>query len=285
MTQAFHATEEELGLATQILASLGVDADNGVLHGEPARTIFIKSALPSLSLRDIWDISDTNKNGELSKVELAMALRLIGWVQAGEMLRIGLLAKGICCMFRVWGGSCLSLMFYGIIVGPLPVLDGITDIEYNRSRKDEASAVNLCNSNQSSGPLSNRSINGMSQKAGPPFHVHSKDPSLIPPSEPKLQRMKSVPVVSSNVTTPALARAVSVRSPPLSPSYGLPHGTVVTPIIVEDDEWNISPRERSNYELYFRKLDESCRNYLEKDAFSEFVSIYRLSVEDLDKIW
>jgi len=106
MTQAFYATEEEIGLATDILASLGLDTETGVLQGEQAREIFTLSALPPTTLRDIWIHADTNGNGELSKHEISMALRLIGWVQSGESLRSGLLAKGK--VIFLGGGFLLS---------------------------------------------------------------------------------------------------------------------------------------------------------------------------------
>lgn len=99
MTQAFYPTEEEIGIATEILASLRLDTDTGVLRGEQAREIFTRSALPPTILRDIWNLSDTNGNGELSKQEISMAVRLIGWVQSGESLRSGLLAKGKVILF------------------------------------------------------------------------------------------------------------------------------------------------------------------------------------------
>ena len=91
--QAFSATEEELDLALQLLDTWGT---NGVLKGENAKVIFNRSGLPHDTLRVIWGISDGNASGDLSKDEVAKALRLMGWAQTGERVHEGLLASGMC---------------------------------------------------------------------------------------------------------------------------------------------------------------------------------------------
>ena len=93
--QTFSATEEELELSTQIFVTRGCNGDDGALQGDQAKEVFNRSALPFTTLRDIWNMSNENGNGVLSKHEMAKALRLMGWAQAGEMLSEKLLTVGM----------------------------------------------------------------------------------------------------------------------------------------------------------------------------------------------
>ena len=122
-TQTFFATEEELELATQILVARGRNgtssasaisaADNndahagrgGSLQGDQAKEVFNRSSLPPATLRVILNMSNENGDGVFSKHEIAKALRLIGWAQAGEMLSEKLLTVGmcVCVLSGVWG--------------------------------------------------------------------------------------------------------------------------------------------------------------------------------------
>lgn len=94
-TQSFSATEEELELATQILVTRGCNGDNGVLQADQAKEVFNRSKLPPATLRVIWNMSNETGNHILSKHEIAKALRLIGWAQAGVMLSEKLSVTGM----------------------------------------------------------------------------------------------------------------------------------------------------------------------------------------------
>ncbi|TFK19448.1 hypothetical protein FA15DRAFT_674421 [Coprinopsis marcescibilis] len=73
------------------------------LTAEEAVDIFNRSGLSRLELRDIWKLSDADRNGRLSQDELAVAIRLMGWMQTGRAFSESLLEKP----------------------GPLPTLEGI----------------------------------------------------------------------------------------------------------------------------------------------------------------
>jgi len=88
-TTTFAATEEEEALATQVLILKNCHT-TGILNADAAIDIFKRSGLSFDILRDIWTVSDMNRS---SKEELTVALRLMGWVQAGEALSEGLLQK------------------------------------------------------------------------------------------------------------------------------------------------------------------------------------------------
>lgn len=87
------ASASELELATQVLATAHCD-ETGVLNAQAAIDVFGRSGLSFEQLRDIWTLVDQTQSGELSKSELAAALRLIGWAQAGKPLHADLLATG-----------------------------------------------------------------------------------------------------------------------------------------------------------------------------------------------
>ncbi|KAH9476238.1 putative calcium-binding protein [Psilocybe cubensis] len=72
---------------------------------ETAIGLFKQSGLSFKQIRDIWSIADKDGTGKLTKPELAVVIRLAGWVQAGEILDEKLLKTE----------------------GPLPKIKGISD--------------------------------------------------------------------------------------------------------------------------------------------------------------
>lgn len=76
-------TPEEKKLYAQLFKLL--DPDNtGIITGEKARLTFEKSGLPPPILGEIWQIADQNNLGFLSQFGFCLAMRLIGYTQAGQ---------------------------------------------------------------------------------------------------------------------------------------------------------------------------------------------------------
>ena len=115
----FSPSEDEMNLANQILL-LSDCQQGGVLKSDAAIDIFNRSGLSYLSLRDIWNIADENASGELTIHELAAAIRLMGWVQAGKTLEKSLLIE---CMSAAASSQTTPLIL--IAAGPLPTLVGL----------------------------------------------------------------------------------------------------------------------------------------------------------------
>jgi len=94
LSEEFFASDEELQLSSRLLEmnnwhnadTLSVDAAIG---------IFKQSGLTFKQLRDIWTIADKKGKGSLLKHELAVVIRLMGWIQAGQPLHEDLLASGV----------------------------------------------------------------------------------------------------------------------------------------------------------------------------------------------
>lgn len=81
----FTATPEELQLLADCLTYTNSTASR-IVSTEDSMDIFNCSGLHESDKREIWSIADKDRNGMLTSRELAVALRLIGWVQAGEPL-------------------------------------------------------------------------------------------------------------------------------------------------------------------------------------------------------
>lgn len=94
MMWPFFATDEETSLVSDILAFVGCES-SGILDSEAGVGVFMRSGLSHTQLRDIWAIADEQSKGSLSKKEIAMAIRLMGWAQAGEKPSVTLLQKGV----------------------------------------------------------------------------------------------------------------------------------------------------------------------------------------------
>ncbi|CAA7267237.1 unnamed protein product [Cyclocybe aegerita] len=327
-SQLFTPTEEELELAAHILASKGLDGSDSrpgsssgkrepAIKGEQARDIFNRSGLPFVVLRDVWAMADENGSGDLEKREIAIALRLIGWVQAGEGLRKELLATA----------------------GPLPTLDGITNVPqrsnvpnvpqitlfppvsmddlreykrmFDRARpdngflKEEQLMEAFMTSNLSYENI-RRIIQVIHQNQYDAFDfrefalgmylVQALQSSLlhtVPTSiplelydqfnEPPPPKPKPKPT-----TLPQRSRSTSLQIPSsrfasTSPSSS-GQSTPSPRINGQDEYWGVPVHEQQDADRHFYKLDEAGHGFLERDIFEEFVSVYKVPTADLERI-
>lgn len=77
------ASDEEVRLANRIMDMV----DNGkasTLSLDSAIAILTQRGLSLLQLHKIWPLADGGSKGHLTNSELTVAVRLIGWVQAGH---------------------------------------------------------------------------------------------------------------------------------------------------------------------------------------------------------
>ncbi|TFK19447.1 hypothetical protein FA15DRAFT_674420 [Coprinopsis marcescibilis] len=237
----FYPTPEELELVADVLTHANCQ-DTRVLSREAATDIFPRSKLSLVDLKMIWDISDNEPYGTLNTKELAMALRLMGWVQAGEELHKRLLSQP----------------------GPLPTLDGISDV-----RRPRGSLVGHLVEPIITGVTQHRRQNTSPETAGPPpyelitpfnwlseyrdspssptsshsssvFRTYEKQRQPVERSPPRHQ---DPPLASSNVsleTTPTEASFIPMQMRPVT----LPDISFLTSLNSE----NKSPRKRNRGE-------------------------------------
>lgn len=92
MPPSFSPTPAELAVVNQIFQQ--ADPQKlGVVTGDAAVKVFDGAKLPPAVLGEIWEMSDEDNNGWLSKKGVAMAVRLMGWAQQGRKMSPQLLEK------------------------------------------------------------------------------------------------------------------------------------------------------------------------------------------------
>lgn len=92
MQASYSATPAELTLVSQIF----IKADpqrQGTVTSDAAVRIFNGAKLSPVILSEIWDIANESKSSNLSRKEVAVAVRLIGWAQKGEKVTSALVAR------------------------------------------------------------------------------------------------------------------------------------------------------------------------------------------------
>ncbi|KAJ7122765.1 hypothetical protein C8R44DRAFT_852590 [Mycena epipterygia] len=92
MPPKFTPSAEESALVAQLFAR-GEPHKLGVLTGDVALDLFSKTKLSVQVLSDIWTIADKDGHGWLTPKQTAVAVRLIGWAQAGMKATPELLEK------------------------------------------------------------------------------------------------------------------------------------------------------------------------------------------------
>lgn len=88
----FEATAQEQQFIKTVFTKADTQ-DLGVVTGEEAVKIFAGSGLAPATLGEIWQLADTENNGFLTEIGLGIALRLIGWAQAGESPKKDLITR------------------------------------------------------------------------------------------------------------------------------------------------------------------------------------------------
>ncbi|KAJ3506098.1 hypothetical protein NLJ89_g7060 [Agrocybe chaxingu] len=214
-------------------------------RGEQARDVFNRSGLPFVVLRDVWAMADENGSGDLEKREIAIALRLIGWVQAGEGLRKELLATA----------------------GPLPTLDGITNVP-QRPNIPSVPQITLF-------PPVNmddlREYKRMFDRAGP-------DNGFL-----KEERLMET-FMTSNLSYENIRRIIQVIHQNQYDAFDFRQSTPSPRINGRDEPWGVPTDEQQDADRHFYKLDEAGHGFLERDIFEEFVSVYKVPAADLEQI-
>lgn len=76
--------------------------ESGFVHGAAVLPIFNSSQLADEVLADIWDCADAEGAGRLSRTDVAVAVRLIGWAQKGTKVSRDLIEHGAFFFFSFW---------------------------------------------------------------------------------------------------------------------------------------------------------------------------------------
>lgn len=88
----FVPSPQEVALVNQIFTQ--TDSQKiGVVTGEAAVKIFGGSKLPPSVLAEIWNLSDEDNKGVLTRKDVAVAVRLLGHAQRGETISEALIHR------------------------------------------------------------------------------------------------------------------------------------------------------------------------------------------------
>ncbi|KAF8965442.1 hypothetical protein BDZ97DRAFT_1998599 [Flammula alnicola] len=122
------------------------------LSVDAAIGIFSQSGLSFKQIREIWTIADRDGSGKLTKNELAVVIRLAGWVQSGAEVHEDLLSKA----------------------GPLPALKGVTEVVGEdkasvSSSKQELETISISDFIPAAVPT--RPLNAASRPVSIPFNI------------------------------------------------------------------------------------------------------------------
>ncbi|KAF8950785.1 hypothetical protein BDZ97DRAFT_1892340 [Flammula alnicola] len=315
LSQPLAASEEETELATRLLVIAKCERA-GVLNPEAAIDIFRRSGLSFELLRDIWNIADKNGSGDLSKDELVVAIRLMGWTQAGEALHDGLVTK--CGPLPTLEGITDAvkkpnhvhqtpqfppintvdvLNFKGIFIraGPINgILDGdkVMDafMTSNLSYEHLWKIKMLVDRNESGGLDFREFAMGM-------YLIHAFQScliSVVPTSIPQdlhdqfadLEIPSSAP--SSSLPPQSRRPTPSLRASSSKPHLSTPVSGNSTPLSTNhehEEHWAILPHEKIESDKHFYKLDLNRKGYIEMDTAAKFMLSYDLSQADLGHIW
>ncbi|KAG7663033.1 uncharacterized protein J8A68_003460 [[Candida] subhashii] len=306
-------TPEEKMLYTQLFRSL--DPDNtGVITGEKSRSTFEKSGLPPAILGEIWQIADPNNLGFLSQFGFCYAMRLIGYIQAGQRPVPGLgdvpgpLPKFANLNLQLQPQSTNSSFMSTQPTSIIPQ-DPITPVSPTDFQKFSQLFEKTVGSVE--GNLAGPQARDIFLKAKLPTPVLGQIWALVDRyNTGQLNvgsfaiamhliqgllsgQIKQLPValpesVWQSVEPSSLAHTPQMRQASLG-SINSQQTAIRHPSIrnapATDNEWNVSPAMKQQYDSIFNNLDKDNVGHLNPDQVANFLMTSNLNQQDLATIW
>ncbi|KAI9446621.1 hypothetical protein H4582DRAFT_2116972 [Lactarius indigo] len=218
---------------------------NGLLSGEKAREVFVKSKLPVEKLSQIWNLSDTHNRGSLDVADFTVAMYLIQASMSGQLSFIPTtLPPGLYEMASGSSGGAVASHATGNSGSFSPGLSG-TFPQNNGSSVVRPQLTGKPLQPQYSGqPL-------QQQFTGPALQQHQTGPTKLPRNAP--------------APAPGPFAAASAAQP--------------------QPAWDVTPAEKANADKFFDTLDVQKRGYIEGDVAVPFMIDSKLPEDDLALIW
>ncbi|KAJ2925255.1 hypothetical protein H1R20_g11821, partial [Candolleomyces eurysporus] len=303
---AIPATEEENAFADEILRQTYCN-QTGLLTADAAVEVFNRSGLSRYELRDIWGLADADSNGVLTRDELLVALRVMGWVQSGKSFVESLVdkpgplptiqASTSYQAFHVLPADVRK--FHDDFVEAGPSRDGYLDGDIVRriymksdlSYSEVSSIWNLVDTAQRERLTFPEFAMGMHLIDALKSCRLSSVPTSLPPVlfeqfenfEPPVPKEQSrSPFMSpkeeansssSRSTAPSKSPAVPPRPPPPIKPRSL------------SKPWTITPTQKTEYDAEFALLDVEGTGLAPEDDALRFLRKYHLPVTELAHIW
>ncbi|KAI0340677.1 EF-hand [Trametopsis cervina] len=215
-----------------------------------------QTGLPAVVLLRIWDLSDIDSNGRLSRDEFAVAMYLIQMAERGQPLPDRLPSSLIPPARR-------------------PAASGPPSPPVSSMPSHTADLIDL----DFTAPIAMPTPTAVELPAPPAM---TASPPPLPPLSPLS------PSSAAIFHPPGLAGPSSSTSPPPTPGglFRQPSASSAQVVYVATGwTWDVSPADKVNSDQFFEKLDPWYHGHVEGDTAAAFMSGSKLPPEDLGKIW
>ncbi|GES99492.1 EF hand domain-containing protein [Rhizophagus clarus] len=296
-------TNEEKHAYSQLF-QVADEENKGVISGQNAVKLFMKSHLPSPVLSNIWQIADSENKGYLTKQTFSVAIKLIAQVQNGKSPDPSNLNADLPIP-----------RFEGIDIEPYkkPEQNNIIITNEDRERyKDMFYKLNPTNGFIDGDKAkdifvrSKLNVEKLSQiwtladtkergKLDLPEFIIAMHfiqqtmrgliktlPSELPngfyemASGTEINTPASPPNFAKNLSSPRLGQS------PVTRQMTLDSGTI-TPSIFQDNSWDVTDKEKASYDRFFD--EESTNGYITGEGAANFFMKSKLPSDQLAQIW
>ncbi|CAB4483010.1 hypothetical protein RhiirA1_415798 [Rhizophagus irregularis] len=277
------------------------EENKGVISGQNAVKLFVKSHLPSSVLSNIWQIADNENKGFLTQQTFSVALKLIAQVQSGKSPDPSNLNAEVPVP-----------RFEGIDIEPYEKPGQIITDEDREKYKDMFYKLNPINGILEGGKakeffmrsklnveklgqiwtLADTKVRGKLDLPEFIIAMHLIQQTMkgsiktLPSELPNgFYEMASGTEINTPASPPIFARNLSSPRPGQSPvtrHMTLDSGTI-TPSIFQDNSWDVTEREKASFDRLF---DEENKNgYITGEGAANFFMKSKLHHDQLAQIW
>ncbi|KAF9010068.1 hypothetical protein BDQ17DRAFT_1421344 [Cyathus striatus] len=287
----FAPTENERSLAAYILKFTNSDK-LGHMPGDLAVDVFQRTGLPVTVLSDIWNIADKDNDGSISENELAIAIRLMGWAQSGEIVTRKLIEKA----------------------GPLPRFEGIPDQDQSNSsdspgflplhlkivmcfvesfsrqvlRTACSTAINVLSEIWNLVDSEERGALDITNFALGMYLIQALKTcqiSTVPTSIPSEIYDQLVDLASPDISLPTPSTSKALTSPWPSSSAKSNQLAREDAFQSYNQTWDVTSEEKREARRYFNTLCASGEEYVDGEEAAKFLMKFKLPAEDVARIW
>ncbi|KAI8998893.1 hypothetical protein BD414DRAFT_136979 [Trametes punicea] len=224
---------------------LGCHPINGLLSGEKARDVFVKSKLPVDKLSQIWNLADTKNRGALDATDFTIAMYLIQACMSGQLQTIP--------------ATLPPYVYEQAANGIVPQATGDSA---HASPSLTGAFPNRPVQPQFTGQTLSSIQSQMTGQAFPSIQPQTTGQMRSTPTAPPLPA-RSGPPSSSGPTFPFLQQ----------------QSTGATP------QWDVTPQEKVNSDRIFDSLDTQKKGYIEGDVAVPFMLQSKLPEDVLAQVW
>ncbi|KAH9966497.1 hypothetical protein BC827DRAFT_669896 [Russula dissimulans] len=220
---------------------------NGLISGEKAREVFVKSKLPVDKLSQIWNLSDTHNRGLLDVTDFIVAMYLIQASMSGHLPFI-----------------------------PTTLPPGLYEMASDQPLRSSPVASHATGNSGSFSPA----LTGNFPQISGPGIIQPQSTGTSKPIQPQFSGQPLQPQftpLTPNQTGPKFPS----RNAPASASFP----SVSAVAVQSQPAWDVTPTEKASADKLFEGLDKQNRGYIESDVAVPFMLRSGLADTVLASIW